>query len=416
MTRGVPVRTILATIALVLATFVGLLLVRELAKIISWLVVAAFIAVLATPVVDFLQHKAGFRRGLATLTVFIVGFAFISALLFTFVRPLVSQVGNFADALPGFIEDAQEGRGRLGELVQRYKVESFVEENQDRIREAVRDLGANSLSLLSSIANTVFAVLTILVLSFLMIAQGPDLTQGALNLISPRNRHRVRRVAADCAKACTGYMAGALLICTIAGSATFIFLTILGVPFSGVLGLWVGFAALIPLVGATLGAIPTVMVAFLHSTPAGIATVIFYVAYQQVENNFLQPTVMSRTVKLNPLAVLVAVLVGVELFGILGALLAIPLAGAIQVIGRDLWDERRGRWKEVPTFGEEEKPIPRMGKDATDLPDAPPVDGSAPDIEVEVTGAVDQLTTPVSRATDGRTREELEYPAVPKES
>lgn len=404
MTRGVPVRTILATISLVLATFVGLLVVRELAKIISWLVVAAFIAVLATPVVDFLQHKLGFRRGLATLAVFIVGFALISALLFTFVRPLVGQVGTFADALPKFIEDAQEGRGRLGELVQRYNVESFVEDNQDRIRESVRDLGANSLSLLSSIANTVFAVLTILVLSFLMIAQGPDLTQGALNTISPANRQRVRKVAADCARACTGYMAGALLICTIAGSTTFIFLTILGVPFNGVLGLWVGFAALIPLVGATLGAIPTVMVAFLHSTPAGIATVIFYIAYQQVENNFLQPTVMSRTVNLNPLAVLVAVLVGVELFGILGALLAIPLAGAIQVIVRDLWDERRGRWKEVPTFGEDERPIlePRQaaGKTAGDEA-GPDRDGAdAPEIEVEVVGGVEHLTTPVPRKGD----------------
>lgn len=397
MTRGVPVRTILATIALVLATFVGLLVVRELAKIISWLVVAAFLAILATPVVDFLHHKVGFRRGLATLTVFVVGFAVISALLFTFVRPLISQVGNFADALPKFIEDAQEGRGRLGELVQRYNVESFVEDNQDRLRESVRDLGANSLSLLSSVANTVFAVMTILVLSFLMISQGPDLTQGALGLVSPANRLRVRRVSADCAKACTGYMAGALFICTVAGSTTFIFLTILGVPFNGVLGLWVGFAALIPLVGATLGAIPTVLVAFLHSTPTGIATVIFYIAYQQIENNFLQPTVMSRTVKLNPLAVLVAVLVGVELFGILGALLAIPLAGATQVIARDLWDERRGRWKEVPTVGEDEQPIDGARPIVPNIPvDVAEVD--APEIEVEVSGGVEQLTAPVPRA------------------
>src|SRR5688500_7284411 len=120
MTRGEPVRTILATIGLVLATFVGLLVVRQLAKIISWLVVAAFIAVLAIPVVDFLQLNARFMRVLATVTVFVIGFALISALLFTFVRPLVSQVGAFADALPEFIEDAQEGRGRLGEMVQRY--------------------------------------------------------------------------------------------------------------------------------------------------------------------------------------------------------------------------------------------------------------------------------------------------------
>ena len=374
MTRGVPVRTILATIGLVLATFVGLLLIRELARIITWLVVAAFLAVLLTPVVDFLQKKAHFRRALATLTVFVVAFLLISAMMFTFARPLVREASNFADNLPRFIEDAQTGRGRLGELVQRYNVEEFVEENQDRLRESVRDLGANSLSLVSSIANTIFAGFTILVLTFLMILQGPDITKSGLNLVDPGKRHRVRRVAADCAKACSGYMAGALLISSIAGSTTFVFLTVTGVPFNGVLALWVAFSALIPLIGATLGAIPTVAVAFLYSTPVGIATVIFYIAYQQIENNFLQPTVMSRTVNLNPLAVLVAVLSGVELFGLLGALLAIPLAGIIQVIARDLWDDRRGRWKDVPTTGQDETPLRPENKSDRD----PPSEAAAP--------------------------------------
>lgn len=386
-------RTILATIALVLATFVGLLLVRELAKIIAWLVVAAFLAVLATPAVDFLQHRARFRRGLATLTVFVAGFLLISGLLFTFVRPLVGQASTFADALPQFVQDAKEGRGRVGELVKRYNVDTFIEDNQDRFRESLRDLGKNSLSLLSSVANTVASVLTILVLAFLITTEGPNLTSTALSVVAPDRRLRVRRVAADCAKACTGYMAGALLICTIAGSTTFLFLTVMGVPFSGVLGLWVGFSALIPLIGATLGAIPTVLVAFLHSTPAGIAAVVFYVAYQQLENNFLQPTVMSRTVNLNPLAVLTAVLVGVELYGILGALLAIPIAGMIQVIARDLWDHRRGRWKEIPTIGEDEVPIEMPAKAAATAE-------VSDEISIELSAGVEQLTEPVQRVGD----------------
>jgi predicted PurR-regulated permease PerM len=124
-----------------------------------------------------------------------------------------------------------------------------------------------------------------------------------------------------------------------------------------VLGLWVGFADLIPLVGATLGAIPTVGVAFLASPGKGIAAVIFYVVYQQLENHILQPTIMSRTVDLNPLAVLVSVLVGVQLFGILGALLAIPAAGILQVIARDLYNDRMGEPKEEPTIGTEEVPV-----------------------------------------------------------
>jgi predicted PurR-regulated permease PerM len=124
------------------------------------------------------------------------------------------------------------------------------------------------------------------------------------------------------------------------------------------------------LVGATIGAIPTVAIAFLHSTGAGIAVVIMYIVYQQIENHVLQPVVMSKTVHLNPLGVLLAVLVGVELAGFVGALLAIPAAGAIQVVVRDLWDERQLRLKSIPTVGVEETPI-------TGLPAVPPEDPRA---------------------------------------
>jgi predicted PurR-regulated permease PerM len=152
-------------------------------------------------------------------------------------------------------------------------------------------------------------------------------------------------------------MTGNLLISVVAGVAAYVFLKIAGVPYPEVLALWVAFADLIPLVGATLGAVPTIAVAFLKSNAAGIATLIFFVLYQQFENNVLQVTVMSRTVKINPLGVLVSVLIGVELFGLLGALLAIPAAGVVQVIVRDLWNGRTGHLKEEATIGTDEVPM-----------------------------------------------------------
>ncbi len=203
----------------------------------------------------------------------------------------------------------------------------------------------------------VVSLLTILVLTFMMVLYGPEILSGALGAMPPAKRDRVRAVAADCAKALTGYVMGNLVISVIAGATTFIALAIFGVPFRGVLALWVGFADLIPLVGATLGAIPTVVVAFLHSTTAGIFILVFYVVYQQFENHVLQPAIMSKTVHINQLFVLVSVLIGVELFGILGALLAIPAAGVISVIVRDLWDNRRGKPKDEPTIGEDEVPV-----------------------------------------------------------
>jgi predicted PurR-regulated permease PerM len=195
------------------------------------------------------------------------------------------------------------------------------------------------------------------VLAFLMLLRGPELCRGVLGLISMRNRERVRLVASDAARAVSGYMFGNLLISLIAGVATYGFLRIAGVPYAEVIALFVAFCDLIPLIGATLGAIPTIGLAFLHSTPAGIAAVIFYIVYQQFENHVLQVTIMSRTVDVNPLAVLISVLVGVELFGFLGALLAIPAAGIIQVVVRDLYDERVGRLKREPTVGVAEQPV-----------------------------------------------------------
>jgi predicted PurR-regulated permease PerM len=142
---------------------------------------------------------------------------------------------------------------------------------------------------------------------------------------------------------------GNLVISLIAGTLTAIVLTIMGVPYAIALGLIVAILDLIPLAGATIAAIIVGAVAFLHSVTAGIVVVAFFIVYQQVENHLLQPVVYGRTVKLSPLAVLIAVLIGAELAGVLGALAAIPVAGAIQVLLLDWLRHRRG--EPVPETG-----------------------------------------------------------------
>ena len=355
--RPVPVRTILATIGLVLATLVAIVVVQRLAHTIGLLVVAGFFAIVLTPPVDFLVRR-GIRRSLATIVVFILGIALFALMIAAFVQPIAREVDDFVDNFPSFVEDAREGRGAIGRLVQRFNIDTYIEENQETLSRQLRGAGAPALDVVRSLASGVFAFVTIVVLTILMLLQGPNITAGVLKLIDDeKRRERLRQIAADCSRAVTGYMAGNLLISVIAGLTTFVVLTILDVPFAGVLGLWVAFADLIPLVGATLGAIPTIAVAFLNSPGDGIAALIFYVIYQQFENHLLQPTVMSRTVDMNPLFVLVSVLVGVELFGVVGALLAIPVAGVLQVVVRNIYDERRGALKSVPTIGADEVPL-----------------------------------------------------------
>ena len=356
--QPVPVRTILATIALVAATYVAYLLVRELARVIAWLVIAGFFAIVLGPAVDIFQRRLRVPRAVAATMVFLLGIVAVAALMYAFIRPVVGQVQDFVDNLPEYVEDAQEGRGTIGELVERYELQDFVEENEDRIQEGLRNAGEPALDVARTVFNTILATITILVLTFLLLLRGPGVCRTALNLIDDeRTRERVRLVATDAARAISGYMFGNLLISVIAGGATYILLRITGVPYPEVIALFVAFADLIPLVGATLGAIPTIGLSFLHSTPAGIAAVIFYVVYQQFENHFLQVTIMARTVQVNPLTVLISVLAGVELFGFLGALLAIPVAGVIQVIVRNLWDERHGGFKATPTVGTDEIPV-----------------------------------------------------------
>ena len=372
----VPVRTILVTIALVVATYLTLRAIVLLAHIETLLVVAAFFAVVLTPAVDLVRRKLHISRGLSTAIVFIVGLALVGGMIYAFVRPLIDEGQEFADNLPTYVADAREGRGTIGRLVDRYDLDERLRDAQASIEDRLANAGGGALKVAGRVLGGVASVLTILVLALLMILYGPDMLKGAVSILDPPHRERVCAVAADCSRALTGYVMGNLLISVIAGSLTFVALLIFGVPFAGVLALWTAFADLIPLVGATLGAIPTIGVAFLHSTAAGIGMLIFYIVYQQFENHVLQVVIMSKTVQINQLFVLVSVLVGVELLGFLGALLAIPAAGVIQVIVRDLWDNRTGKLKEEPTIGTDEIPISEVieGKAAAEEPaDEPPL-------------------------------------------
>src|SRR5690349_12863515 len=163
--------------------------------------------------------------------------------------------------------------------------------------------------LIKTAATGVAATVTIFVLSFLMVVQGPKLADGILALFPDDRAGHIRAVSAECAKTITGYISGNLLISVICGGLTYAVLVSLGVPFSGLIALFVGVADLIPLVGATLGAVVAALAAFLHSVPAGIIAITFFILYQQLENHLLQPLIFSRTVKLNPLTVLVAILI-----------------------------------------------------------------------------------------------------------
>ena len=358
------------TIGMVLATAAVLLLGWEVRRVLTWIVVATLLSVVLGPVVDLAEHRLRLRRALATLLVFLLFLVALAGIVTVLVRPLATEGPQFIDRLPGYVEDARAGRGPVGGLIQRYNLDQYLERNQGRLQESTNRITQPALGVLRSIFSTVVALVTIFVLTFLMVLQGPKLLQSWVSALPEDRQERVRRVAADCSKAVTGYMTGNLVISVIAGTLTYIVLWIMGVPYKGVVALFVGFADLIPLVGATLGAIVAIAVAALHSLPAALVVLVFFIVYQQAENHLLQPVIMSRTVQLSALTVTIAILLGVELLGFLGALLAIPVAGILHVIGRDLYDGYRGRIKSEPTIGQEKVPM--------SSPDAPDRAGEAP--------------------------------------
>ncbi|HET9143619.1 AI-2E family transporter [Actinophytocola sp.] len=335
------VRIIVIAIGLLLATAVLVALVLRVERVLVWLLIAVFFATALHPAADWIQRRLPWcPRWLATLAVFLVVVLALGGLLAAFAVPLARQGTALAGPLPQLISEARAGRGPVGDLLQRTHALEYVQQNQESIRSFAAGLGEPALNVLRGVGTGIIATITVLVLAFLLVLEGPKIIDGTLGLFPPHRAQRIRRVGAECARTVTGYLTGNLIISVICGTLTFLVLKILGVPFAGLIALFVAIVDLIPLIGATLGAIVAGAAGFIHSVTAGIVVVVFFVLYQQLENHLLQPVVFSRTVKLDPLTVLVSILIAAELAGILGALLAIPIASIIRIILRDLWRNR----------------------------------------------------------------------------
>src|SRR4029079_3650275 len=271
------------------------------------------------------------RRGLAVGIVFVGAVLGIVAIGALFVPTLVREVNDFAQAVPDYVDDLTKGRGRLGFLERDYQIVEKVREAIEKSGAAgVLGLSSTAVTVTKSVISAVVAVLTMAFLTLFMLIEGPSWVERIYALLPEASQPRWRRVGQEIYRTVGGYVTGNLAISLVAGVASTIVLLVLGVPYAVALGLLVAILDLVPLAGATLAAIIVGAVAFLHSIPAGIVVVVFFIVYQQIENPLLQPLVYGRTVQLSPLAVLIAVLVGAELAGILGALGAIPVAGSLQ--------------------------------------------------------------------------------------
>jgi predicted PurR-regulated permease PerM len=353
----VPWRIIWSAIGVVLGAVAAIELVLALRTVIELLVISTFFAVVLSPAVSGLV-RLKIRRGLATAIVFFLGMATFGGLGYLFIHPLYQQAIHFANDLPGTLARVQDGKGRIGSIIARYHLQKDAATYIPKIRDYLSHLGGPALGIARTVLSGLGGLVLLSIMTFLMLLEGPSIVNAALRILSPQHARRVRRILDDVAKSVTGYVIGNFTTSVIAGVVCTVALLVLGVPFALVFGVWVALVDFIPLVGGLLAGVPTVAFAFLHSPLAGIVTLIVFLVYQQLENHVLNPLIMSKTVNLGALWVLLSVLAGAELAGFVGALLAIPAAGTIHVIARDIWDERRGRLKTTPTVGPDQDPLP----------------------------------------------------------
>jgi predicted PurR-regulated permease PerM len=349
----VPWRTIVGTVGVVVVTYASLLLLLAAVRIIVWIAIAGFMAVVLAPLVGRLNNRLGGRRTIATGTVVIATLLVLAGVIALFIIPVKTQLVNIITDLPGTVHDAANGKGPVGNIVHKLHIESYVKTNEGKLARAADRLSESSFEAAQTAATAAFAFVTITLLTFLFLSQSSAIGRAVQNVIPYRRRASAQRIAVDAAGAVSGYVIGNLIISLIAGVAAFICLVALGVPSPVVLALFVAVADLIPLVGATLGAAVCVIAAYLHNPTAGLISVIFFVVYQQIENGVLYPWIMARKVNVNPLGILLSVLLAVEVFGIVGALLAVPVSGALQVVVTAIRQERKREQLVLPdNFGE----------------------------------------------------------------
>ena len=295
--------------------------------------IALFIAVSLDPAVRALTRR-GIRRSLAVLVIFLLAAGLAAAFAVSVVPAMVHQFQSLLHDFPGYIASLSDRSARFRELTDRFHLTGKV---QDLLASLPGRLGGGLLGFTRRLFGALFDTLTVVVLAIYFMADLPRLRRGVLLLFPRAYRARFGQVSDVMVDKVGSYMIGNLLISLAAGLAAFAVFTALGMPFAAPLAFAVAVCDLIPMIGATLGAVIAVAAALLTTElwPTTVVVALFFVAYQQVENYLLAPRILRHTVSLSAAAVLLAGLIGGTVLGLIGALMAIPITAGLKVVLAD---------------------------------------------------------------------------------
>ena len=329
--------TVLLVLGVGLAMLGALYLLWQLRQIVRWCVIAAFLAVALDPIVDWLQSRR-VPRAAGILLVYLALAAGLAGMAALVLPPLLAQVSALTRFVIRLFLEPQGATQTIQELANQYGLGGYVETLRAQLSTLPSRLAAAAVPLISltrSIVGSVTSLLSILLITFFLLLDGEKFINSALSLIAPGARPTIRRLLNQSANAVSGYITGNIIISLIAGAAAFVVSRVLSMPYALALALTIAIFDLIPLIGATLGALLVVAVGLFVDPVRGGILLVYFLIYQQIENNLIQPFVYGRSVNLHPLAVFVAAVAGAQLLGILGALLAIPMAEIIRILATE---------------------------------------------------------------------------------
>src|ERR687897_2649251 len=344
-------RTVAVALLTTAAVLGALLLLWQVRTFIGWLVIALFLAAVLNPAVNWLQRRHRLiKRPIAIALTYLGVLVALLLVVGIFVPVLVDQINGLikfvttaANAPEGpteYIKGLAKDNG-LGGLSQRFSDQ--LDELRKQLGGLLRNLFSSTGQLAVSAAGLVAALATVLTLTFFLLLGSERYVNAGVGLFPERHQSLVRGLLSKSAGAISGYITGNLAISVICGVTTFVVLLILGMPYAAPLALLVAVLDLVPLVGATLGGTLLVIVGLFVEPWKAVVLLVYILVYQQVESNFLQPIVYSKAVQLNGLVILIALLVGGQLLGIPGALLAIPVAEIIRILVTEILAYRRSR-------------------------------------------------------------------------
>lgn len=319
----------IGTIALIVA-------VQRASHALLLIFIAFFLALALNAPVHWISGRLpGKRRGsrtLATSISFVLVIVLLGGFIASMVPPLVRQTQSFADAAPGLVRDFRDQDSATGRLIRKYHLQDQVNDFSSQLSDSLKNAGGAAFATVQRVGNSVFSLITILVLTFMMLIEGPKWLGVVRELIPNRHERRSERLMNEMYKVVRGYVNGQVILAATAALLIMPIILLLGISYPVALMVVVFICGLIPMVGHTIGAIIVTLVALFESSSAAIIILAYYILYQQLENIFIQPRIQASSTNMSPLLVFSSVVVGVSFGGLFGGLVAIPVAGCLRVL------------------------------------------------------------------------------------